>query len=91
MAKVEIEEETGGSSQSTPQVELVIGIPGLVDVERVRAAAAQWNGSGRRMAVVHPCAPGMGQGLEQQGEVRLVALEVTALANAFAPWPGARA
>src|SRR3954451_19973443 len=88
MAKVEIEEETGGSSQSTPQMELVVGIPGLVDVERVRAVAAQWNGNGRRMAVLHPCAPGMAQGLEQQGEVRVVALEVTAVASAFAPWLG---
>jgi hypothetical protein len=91
MAKVEVEEATGGSSQSAPQAELVVGLPGLVDVERVRAAAAQWSGTGRPIAVVHPCMPGMSEGLEtlgERGEVRVVAREIAAIASATAPWLG---
>jgi hypothetical protein len=91
MAKVEVEEHTGGSSQSAPQAELVVGLPGLVDVERVRAVAAQWSGIGHRVAVVHPCVPGMSEALEtlgEGGEVRVVAREIAAAANATAPWLG---
>jgi hypothetical protein len=91
MAKVEVEETTGGSSQSAPPTELVVGIPGLVDVGQVRAVAAQWAGSGHRIAVVHACMPGMGEALEtlgEDGEVRLVAREITAVASATAPWLG---
>jgi glucosylglycerate synthase len=91
MAKVEVEEHTGGSSQSAPQAELVVGLPGLVDVERVRAVAAQWSGIGHRVAVVHPCVPGMSEALEtlgEGGEVRVVAREIAAAASATAPWLG---
>jgi glucosylglycerate synthase len=91
MAKVEVEEEAGGSSQSAPPPELVVGIPGLVDPEKMRAVAAQWSGSGRRIAVVHPIVPGMNGALEtlgEQGEVRLVAREIPAVASATAPWLG---
>jgi len=91
MAKVEVEQETGAQRQSTPQAELVVGLPGLVDVEQVRAVAAQWSGSGRRIAVVHPCVPGMSEAQEalgESGEVRLVAREIAAVASATAPWLG---
>src|SRR5689334_9579032 len=91
MAKVEVEEETGGSSQSAPQAELVVGLPGVVNVERVRAVATQWSGVGHRVAVVYPCAPGMSQAPEtlgDGGEVRVVAKEIATVANAAAPWLG---
>ncbi len=91
MAKVEVEEETGGSSQSAPQAELVVGLPGVVNVERVRAVAAQWSGVGHRVAVVYPCVPGMSEAPEtlgDGGEVRVVAKEIAAIASATAPWLG---
>lgn len=91
MANVEVERETGGQSPSSSQTELVVGLPGLVDIAHVKAAAAQWSGSGRRIAVVHPCVPGMSEALEtlgELGEVRLVAREITAVASATAPWLG---
>jgi hypothetical protein len=91
MAKVEVEQETGGQSPSSSQTELVVGLPGVVDIAQVKAAAAQWSGSGRNIAVVHPCVPGMGEALEtlgESGEVRLVAREITAVASATAPWLG---
>lgn len=91
MAKVEVEEATGGSSLATLPTELVVGIPGVVDRGQVRAVAAQWAGSGRRIAVVHPCVPGMNEELEtlgEGGEVRLVAREIAAVASATAPWLG---
>ncbi|HEY3988142.1 MAG TPA: hypothetical protein VGM02_02505 [Acidobacteriaceae bacterium] len=91
MAKVEVEQETGMQRPGPSQTELVVGLPGLVDVEHVRAVAAQWSGSGRHMAVVHPCAPGMSEALEtlgESGDVRLVAREITAVASATASWLG---
>jgi hypothetical protein len=91
MAKVEVEQETAGQSPSPAQTELVVGLPGLVDIAKVKAAAAQWSGSGRRIAVVHPCAPGMGEALEmldESGEVWLVAREITAVGSAPVPWLG---
>jgi hypothetical protein len=91
MAKVEVEQETAGQSPSPSQTELVVGLPGLVDIAKVKAAAAQWSGSGRRIAVVHPCAPGMSETLEmldESGEVWLVAREITAVASATVPWLG---
>ena len=91
MAKVEVEQETGGRSPNSSQTELVVGLPGLVDIPQVKAAAAQWNGSGHRIAVVHPCAPGMSEALEtldESGEVRLVAREVAAVASTTAAWLG---
>ncbi len=91
MANVEVERETGGQSPSSSQTELVVGLPGLVDIAQVKAAAAQWSGSGRRIAVVHPCVPGMSEALEtlgESGEVRVVAREITGVASATAPWLG---
>jgi hypothetical protein len=91
MAKVEIEEETGGSSQSAPHAELVVGLPGVVDAERVRVVAAEWSGIGRRVAVVHPSVPGMNEALEtlgEGGEVQVVAREIAGAASATAPWLG---
>jgi glucosylglycerate synthase len=91
MAKVEVEQETGGRSPNSSQTELVVGLPGLVDIPQVKAAAAQWNGSGHRIAVVHPCAPGMSEALEtldESGEVRLVAREVAAVASTTTAWLG---
>jgi hypothetical protein len=91
MAKVEVEPEAGGQSQSSPRTELVVGLPGLVDAEQVRAIAAQFSGGGHPIAVVHPCAPGMSGALETlgtSGDVRLVAREITAVASATAPWLG---
>jgi glucosylglycerate synthase len=91
MAKVEVEEKTGGPAQSAPHAELVVGLPGLVDVERVRAVAAQWSGIGHGVAVVHPCVPGMNEALEtlgEGGEVRVVAREIAAAGSATAPWLG---
>jgi hypothetical protein len=91
MAKVEVEQQTAGQSPSPSQTELVVGLPGLVDIAKVKATAAQWSGSGRRIAVVHPCAPGMSETLEtldQSGEVWLVAREITAAATATVPWLG---
>src|ERR1700748_3285443 len=91
MAKVEVEPEAGGQSQSAPRTELVVGLPGLVDAEQVRAVAAQWSGGGHPIAVVHPCAPGMSEALEtlnELGDVRLVAREISAVASATAPWLG---
>jgi hypothetical protein len=91
MAKAEVEQETGGAGQTALQAELVVGIPGLVDVERLRAVAAQWAGSGHHIAVVHPCVPGMSEApdtLGEGGEVRVVAREIAAVASATAPWLG---
>jgi glucosylglycerate synthase len=90
MAKVEVEPEAGGPSQSTPQTELVVGLPGLVDAAQVRAVAAQWSGSGRRLTVVHPCAPGMSEAPQpdQAGNVRVVAREVAAAASTNVSWLG---
>jgi hypothetical protein len=91
MAKVEVELVARGQSQSTPQTELVVGLPGLVDAGQVRAVAAQWSGSGRRLTVVHPCVPGMSESSETpdpSSDVRLVAREVAAVASATAPWLG---
>ncbi|HEY2003435.1 MAG TPA: hypothetical protein VGG80_14010 [Acidobacteriaceae bacterium] len=91
MAKVEVEQETGGRTPSSSQTELVVGLPGLVDIAQVKAAAAQWSGSGRRIAVVHPCAPGMSEALEtldESGEVRLVAREVAAVTSTTVSWLG---
>jgi hypothetical protein len=91
MAKVEVEQETGGRTPSSSQTELVVGLPGLVDIAQVKAAAAQWSGSGHRIAVVHPCAPGMSEALEtldESGEVRLVAREVAAVTSTTVSWLG---
>jgi glucosylglycerate synthase len=91
MAKVEVEQETGGRSPSSSQTELVVGLPGLVDIAQVKAAATQWSGSGRRIAVVYPCVPGMSEALEtlgESGDVRLVTREITGVASAAAPWLG---
>ena len=91
MAKVEVEQETAGQSPSSSQAELVVGLPGLVDVAQVKATAAQWASSGHHIAVVFPCVPGMSEGREKLGEagdVWLVAREVTAVAAATAPWLG---
>jgi glucosylglycerate synthase len=91
MAKVEVEPEAGGQSQNTPQTELVVGLPGLVDAGQVRAVAAQWSGSGRRLTVVHPCVPGMNETSETPDpskDVRLVAREIAAVASTTAPWLG---
>ena len=91
MAKVEVEQETGAQRQGAPQPELVIGLPGSVDVARLRNVAAQWSGIGRQITVVHPSVPGMSEALEkpgEAGEVRLVEKEVTAVASSSAPWLG---
>jgi hypothetical protein len=91
MAKVEIEQEAGAQSQGTPQAELVVGLPGLVDVAHIRSVAAQWSGIGRQITIVHPCVPGMSEALEKLGEagdVRLVAKEITGVAASNAPWLG---
>ena len=91
MAKVEVEQVTGDVSRPAPPAELVVGIPGLVDAAQVRTAAAQWTGSSRPIAVVFPRVPGMSDALEtlgESGEVRLVAREISAAANAIAPWLG---
>ncbi len=91
MAKVEDAQETAAESQSAPQADLVVGLPGLVDVAHVRSVATQWSGIGRRITVVHPCVPGMGEALEKLGEagdVRLVAKEIAAVATSSAPWLG---
>jgi glucosylglycerate synthase len=91
MAKVEVERETGGQSPTSSQTELVVGLPGLVDIPQVKAAAAQWSGSGRHIAVVHPCVPGMSEGLEtlgESGDIRLVAREIAGVASTTASWLG---
>ncbi len=91
MAKVEVELAARGQSQSSPQTELVVGLPGLVDAGQVRAVAAQWSGSGRHLTVVHPCVPGMSESSETpdpSSDVRLVAREIAAVASATAPWLG---
>jgi glucosylglycerate synthase len=91
MAKVEVEQETGGQSPGSLQTDLVVGLPGVVDVSQLKAAASQWSGSGRRIAVVHPSVPGMGEAPEtlgESGEVRLITREITAVASATAPWLG---
>jgi hypothetical protein len=54
MAKVEVEQEAEVESQSSPSAELVIGLPGVVDVAQVRNLAEQWSGAERPIAVVHP-------------------------------------
>src|ERR1700756_3800340 len=91
MAKVEVEQETGEVSRPAPPAELVVGIPGLVDAAQVRTAAAQWTGGSRPIAVVFPRVQGMSEALEtlgESGEVRLVAREISAAANAAASWLG---
>lgn len=91
MAKVEVEEESGGQSQGPPQTELVVGLPGAVDIAQVRSVAEQWNGSGRRIAVVHPSMPGMSEALNTPNElsdVRLVALELASSTSVTPPWLG---
>ena len=71
MAKVEVRSRQTDrrESQSSPQADLVVGLPGLVDVAHVRSVAAQWSGVGRRITVVHPCVPGMSEALERLGEI----------------------
>lgn len=94
MAKLEVEQEAGASSQSPPTAELVIGFPGLVDVARLRSIAAQWSGAGRPIAVVHPSVPGMNDALESLGDsanVRLVVREIPAGAISTVPWLGSPA
>src|SRR5581483_10470659 len=91
MAKVEDAQETAAESQSAPQADLVVGLPGLVDVAHVRSVAAQWSDVGRRITVVHPCVPGMSEALEKLGEtgdVRLIAKEIAAVASSSASWLG---
>src|ERR1700757_1660759 len=91
MAKAEVEQETGGAGETALQAELVVGIPGLVDVERVRAVAAQWAGSGHRIAVVYPSGPGMSEALDtlgEGGEVRIVGREISTASSATPPWLG---
>jgi len=90
MAKVEVAQETA-ESQSAPQTDLVVGLPGLVDVARVRSVAEQWSVTGRRITIMHPCVPGMSEALEKlggTGDVRLVAKEISAVATSSAPWLG---
>src|SRR6185437_2182920 len=94
MAKLEVEQESGAPSQSPPLAELVIRLPGLVDVVRLRRVAAQWSGTGRPIAVVHPSVPGMNDALDSLGEsanVRLVAREIPAGAISAVPWLGSPA
>ncbi|HEX6771732.1 MAG TPA: hypothetical protein VF126_06885 [Acidobacteriaceae bacterium] len=94
MAKLEVEQEAGAPSQSPPSAELVIGLPGLVDVGHLRSIAGQWSGSGRPIAVVHPSVPGMNDALESLGDsanVRLVAREIPAGAISTVPWLGSPA
>jgi hypothetical protein len=91
MAKVELEQETSGQALSPPPPELVVGIPGLADVTKIRSAAAQWHGSGLRVAVVYPCGPGMRESqevLDEGSNVRLVAREMPASSSAIPPWLG---
>jgi hypothetical protein len=91
MAKVELEQETSGPAQSAPPPELVVGIPGLVDVTQVRSVAARWHGSGLRVAVVYPCEPGLRESqelLEEGSNVRLVPREIAPSSSATPPWLG---
>jgi glucosylglycerate synthase len=91
MAKVELEQEAGAQGRSVLQAELVLGLSGLVDLAQVRNVAEQWNGIGRQITVVHPCAPGMSEALEplgDSGDVRLIAKEIPAAAASTAPWLG---
>jgi glucosylglycerate synthase len=91
MAKVEVEQEAGAQRQGAPQAELLIGVPGLVDVAQLRHVADQWSGIGRQITVVHPGVPGMSEAPEKLGEagdVRLVAKEVTPVAGVSVPWLG---
>ena len=91
MAKVEVAQETEGQSPSTPTAEIVVGLPGLVDRSQVRAVAEQWGDADHRIAIVHPCAPGMSDALETIGaraNVRLIAREVPASTPAVLPWLG---
>ena len=91
MAKVEVEQETGGQARAPRKQNWSWDCPAWWTSAQVQAAAAQWSGSGHRIAVVHPCAPGMSEALEtldESGEVRLVAREVAAVASTTAPWLG---
>jgi hypothetical protein len=91
MAKAEVEQETDGQTRESPRAELVVGLPGLVDVEHVRSHAAQWIGVGQRIAIVYPCAPGMSEAPEtlgEAGEVRLMARGVAPAVSATPPWLG---
>jgi glucosylglycerate synthase len=92
MAKIEVEQVLRAHNQGAPlQTDLVIGLPGLVDVVQVRNMAAQWSVINHQITIVHPCAPGMSETLEtlsEAGNVRLVAREVSAVASTSAPWLG---
>ena len=95
MAKVEVEQEAGAQSQSPPSAELVIGVPGLVDVAQLRKAAAQWSDAGLPIAVVYPSMPGANEPIEPLGgdssNVRLVAREMTGISGSTVPWLGSPA
>jgi hypothetical protein len=91
MAKVELEQEIRGQLPSPPPPELVVGIPGLVDPAQVRSVAAQWHGSGLRVAVVYPCGPGMRESqeaLDEGSNVQLVARQIVPSSSATPPWLG---
>ena len=91
MAKVEVEQETAAQSQGSSQADLVVGLPGVVDVAQVKAIAAQWSGRGRSVAIVHPCLPGMSEAweaLSEAGDVRLIAKEIAPVTSATPPWLG---
>ncbi len=91
MAKVEVEQEVQAQSQGSLSADLVVGLPGVVDVAHLKSIAAQWGGGGRTVAVVHPCLPGMGEALESlgdAGDVRLIAKEIAPALSTVPPWLG---
>lgn len=95
MAKVEVEQDAAGQSREqslgSVRADLVVGLPGVVDIAQVRSIAAEWSGRGRNMAVVCPCMPGMSEALESlgdAGDVRLLAREIAPSTGATPPWLG---
>jgi hypothetical protein len=92
MAKVEVEQEAGGQSQvAPPPPELVVGLPGVVDVAQVRSVATEWSSTGQRIAIVYPSLPGMHDSrepLDMASNVRLVSREIAPSTNPTPPWLG---
>lgn len=95
MAKLEVEQASGGAPVESPQPPaFVVGLPGLVDVQQVRTIATQWSGTGQRVAVIYPAMPGVRdahESIDQASYVQLIARDIPSSAMGSTPWLGAPA
>ncbi len=104
MAKVEVPEEIRSPSAGVRQADVVIGVAGPVDMQRLQSLAAGLPpalGPGlgitggadaaeeTRMAVLYPCPPGLPSLTESEAEgVRFLSYDLHGGANSQLPWLG---